>query len=146
MAKPRHIAAKLRLEPGMTVPEIGSGWGALGAFLARNCGVRVTSVTLSPERCAAARQRAIDAGVTDLVEFRAQDHRLLEGTCDRVVSIAMSKPIGFDAFDTYFRLRLPASPLGTPRRRRRDPRRHRRPGTPPRRDRGALNTTTRPPA
>ncbi|GGJ05990.1 SAM-dependent methyltransferase [Neoroseomonas lacus] len=103
IAKLRHIAAKLRLEPGMTVAEIGSGWGALGTFLARNYGVTVTSVTLSPEQCAVAKQRAIDEGVTDRVEFREQDYRELEGTYDRVVSIAMMEAIGIDEFDTYFR-------------------------------------------
>lgn len=103
IAKLRHIAAKLRLEPGMTVAEIGSGWGALGTFLARNYGVTVTSVTLSPEQCAVAKQRAIDEGVTDRVDFREQDYRELEGTYDRVVSIAMMEAIGIDEFDTYFR-------------------------------------------
>ncbi|MEO3473155.1 cyclopropane-fatty-acyl-phospholipid synthase family protein [Roseomonas sp. CAU 1739] len=103
IAKLRHIAAKLRLEPGMTVAEIGSGWGALGTFLARNYGVTVTSVTLSPEQCAVAKQRAIDEGVADRVDFREQDYRLLEGTYDRVVSIAMMEAIGIDEFDTYFR-------------------------------------------
>lgn len=101
--KLRHIAAKLRLEPGMHIAEIGSGWGALGTFLARNYDVRVTSVTLSPEQAAVARQRAIDEGVADKVEFREQDYRLLEGTYNRVVSIAMMEAIGIDEFDTYFR-------------------------------------------
>jgi cyclopropane-fatty-acyl-phospholipid synthase len=103
LAKLRHIAAKLRLEPGMTVAEIGSGWGALGTFLARTYGVKVVSVTLSPEQCAVAKQRAADEGVTHLVEFRELDYRLLEGTYDRVVSIAMMEAIGIDEFDTYFR-------------------------------------------
>ena len=103
IAKLRHIGAKLRLEPGMTVAEIGSGWGALGTFLARTYGVTVTSVTLSPEQCAVAKQRAIDEGVTDRVDFREQDYRELEGTYDRVVSIAMMEAIGIDEFDTYFR-------------------------------------------
>jgi cyclopropane-fatty-acyl-phospholipid synthase len=103
LAKLRHIAAKLRLEPGMTVAEIGSGWGALGTFLARNYGVRVVSVTLSPEQCVVARQRATDEAVANLVEFRELDYRLLEGRYDRVVSIAMMEAIGVDEFDTYFR-------------------------------------------
>jgi cyclopropane-fatty-acyl-phospholipid synthase len=100
--KLRHIAAKLRLEPGMHVAEIGSGWGALGTFLARNYGVKVTSVTLSPEQLAVARVRAVAEGVTDLVEFRELDYRELTGTYDRVVSIAMMEAIGISEFDTYF--------------------------------------------
>ncbi len=101
--KLRHIAAKLRLEPGMHICEIGSGWGALGTFLARSYGVTVTSVTLSAEQCAVATQRAIDEGVADRVTFLEKDYRELEGTYDRVVSIAMMEAIGIDEFDTYFR-------------------------------------------
>ena len=100
--KLRHIAAKLKLEPGMTVAEIGSGWGALGTFLARNYNVTVTSVTLSPEQCAVARDRAVQEGVADRVTFLEKDYRLLEGTYDRVVSIAMMEAIGISEFDTYF--------------------------------------------
>ena len=99
--KLRHIAAKLKLEPGMTVAEIGSGWGALATFLARNYNVTVTSVTLSPEQLAVARQRAIDEGVADKVTFLEQDYRHLEGTYDRVVSIAMMEALGVAEFDTY---------------------------------------------
>ena len=57
--KLRHIAAKLKLKPGMDVAEIGSGWGALATFLARNYGVRITSVSLSPEQIAVAKARAV---------------------------------------------------------------------------------------
>jgi len=100
--KLRHIAAKLRLEPGMEVAEIGSGWGALATFLARNYGVRITSVSLSPEQIAVAKQRAEDEGVAHLVTFIEQDYRTMEGTYDRVVSIAMMEAIGISEFDTYF--------------------------------------------
>ena len=103
IAKLRHIAAKLRLEPGMQVAEIGSGWGALATFLARNYGVSVTSVTLSPEQLAVARQRAVAEGVADRVSFLELDYRKMTGRYDRVVSIAMMEAIGIDQFDTYFR-------------------------------------------
>ena len=100
--KMRHIAAKLRLEPGMEVAEIGSGWGALATFLARNCGVRVTSVSLSPEQIAVAKERAQQEGVADRVTFIEQDYRMMKGSYDRVVSIAMMEAIGVSEFDTYF--------------------------------------------
>ena len=100
--KLRHIAAKLKLEPGMHIAEIGSGWGALATFLARNYDVRVTSVTLSPEQLAVARERAEAEGVADKVTFLEKDYRELEGTYDRVVSIAMMEAIGIDNFDNYF--------------------------------------------
>jgi cyclopropane-fatty-acyl-phospholipid synthase len=101
--KMRHIAAKLRLEPGMEVAEIGSGWGALATFLARHYGVRVTSCTLAPEQVAIARERAAAEGVADRVTFLELDYRRLEGRYDRVVSVGMMEHIGIDEFDTYFR-------------------------------------------
>lgn len=100
--KLRHIAAKLQLAPGMHIAEIGSGWGALATFLARNYDVTVTSVTLSPEQLAVARARAEREGVADRITFLEQDYRELAGTYDRVVSIAMMEAIGVSEFDTYF--------------------------------------------
>jgi cyclopropane-fatty-acyl-phospholipid synthase len=100
--KMRHLAAKLRLQPGMTVAEVGSGWGGLACYLAKNFGVTVRSVSLSPEQIAVAKQRAVDEGVADKVEFLVQDYRHMEGTYDRVVSIAMMEAIGISNFDNYF--------------------------------------------
>jgi cyclopropane-fatty-acyl-phospholipid synthase len=100
--KMRHIAAKLRLQPGMTVAEVGSGWGGLACYLAKNFGVMVTSVSLSPEQIAVAKQRAIDMNVADKVTFIEQDYRHMTGTYDRVISIAMMEAIGISNFDNYF--------------------------------------------
>ena len=44
--KKRHIAAKLCLRPGHKVLDIGSGWGGLGLYLARNADVEVSGVDL----------------------------------------------------------------------------------------------------
>jgi cyclopropane-fatty-acyl-phospholipid synthase len=57
--KKRHIAAKLLLRPGQKVLDIGSGWGGLALYLARECGAEVTGLTLSqeqPRRGAASRR------------------------------------------------------------------------------------------
>jgi cyclopropane-fatty-acyl-phospholipid synthase len=102
MDKMRHIAAKLRLQPGMTVAEVGSGWGGLACYLAKNFGVTVTSVSLSPEQIAVAKQRAIDMDVADKVTFLEQDYRNMSGSYDRVISIAMMEAIGISNFDNYF--------------------------------------------
>jgi cyclopropane-fatty-acyl-phospholipid synthase len=100
--KLRHIAAKLDLSPGMTVAEIGSGWGALAIYLAQTCGVRVTAINVSPEQLAHSRQRAQDAGVADKVTFVEQDYRELSGQFDRVVSVGMMEHVGVHYFDDYF--------------------------------------------
>jgi cyclopropane-fatty-acyl-phospholipid synthase len=100
--KLRHIAAKLKLTPGMSVVEIGSGWGGLAIYLAKNCGVHVTAINVSPEQIASARQRAAAAGVADKVTFVEQDYRELTGTFDRVVSVGMMEHVGVPFFDDYF--------------------------------------------
>ena len=58
--KKAHIAAKLLLEPGMRVLDIGCGWGGTALSLARDYGVNVLGVTLSKEqhRIATARAKA----------------------------------------------------------------------------------------
>src|SRR5262245_10944567 len=45
-----HATTKLQLKPGMTVAEIGSGWGGFAIHLAREAGVHVTAINLSPEQ------------------------------------------------------------------------------------------------
>jgi cyclopropane-fatty-acyl-phospholipid synthase len=97
-----RIAAKLRLGPGMTVAEIGSGWGSLAIHLARDHGARVTAINVSPEQLRIARERAAAAGVGDRVEFRELDYRVLEGRFDRVVSVGMMEHVGIGHFEAYF--------------------------------------------
>src|SRR5215470_17808664 len=58
LAKKRHLAAKLRLEPGRSVLDIGCGWGGLALYLAEICGTHVTGITISQEQLTFARGRA----------------------------------------------------------------------------------------
>ncbi len=103
VAKFRHIAAKLDLKPGMSVAEIGSGWGGLAIYLAKVCDVRVTAINVSPEQLAASRQKAVEAGAAERIAFVEQDYRELQGTFDRVVSVGMMEHVGVAHFDEYFR-------------------------------------------
>ena len=100
--KKRHIAAKLCLEPGQRVLDIGCGWGGMALYLARTAGVHVTGVTLSEEQLAVARARADAAGLADRVEFRLQDYRAVPETFDRVVSVGMLEHVGIDQLPGYF--------------------------------------------
>ena len=100
--KLKHIAAKLRIEPGMKVLDIGSGWGGLAMYLARHCGADVTGVTLSSEQAAKATQRVKDAGLADRVHFELKDYREMTGTFDRIVSVGMMEHIGTPFYKEYF--------------------------------------------
>ena len=102
-AKKRHIAAKLCLEPGMRVLDIGCGWGGMGLTLARDYGARVVGVTLSREQHALATQRVRAAGLEDRVDVRLADYRKLPGQFDRIVSVGMFEHVGVPHYGEYFR-------------------------------------------
>jgi cyclopropane-fatty-acyl-phospholipid synthase len=103
LAKRRHIAAKLLIEPGDRVLDIGCGWGGMGLYLARFCGAKVTGITLSREQLALARQRAAETSQSSLIDFRLQDYREIDERFDRIVSVGMFEHVGRACYDTFFR-------------------------------------------
>jgi cyclopropane-fatty-acyl-phospholipid synthase len=102
LAKKRHLAAKLRLEPGLQVLDIGSGWGGLGLYLARGFDVDVLGVTLSTEQHAVATDRAHEEGLQSRVHFEIRDYRELQERFDRIVSVGMFEHVGVNHYRTFF--------------------------------------------
>lgn len=100
-AKLARLVAKLRIEAGTRVLEIGGGWGSLAIEMAR-AGADVTSLNVSPEQIAIARQRVADAGLADRVRFVEQDYREHKGRYQRVVSVGMMEHVGIGHLDQYF--------------------------------------------
>ena len=101
-AKKHHIARKLLIEPGMTVLDIGCGWGGMALTLAQDYGAHVTGITLSENQLATAQARAKAAGVADQVTFRLMDYRDLTQTFDRIVSVGMLEHVGVPHYADYF--------------------------------------------
>ncbi len=102
-AKKRLIAAKLHLHrPGMTVLDIGCGWGGMALTLAAEYGARVTGITLSAEQLRVARARAQAAGLDGRVRFELADYRQMDRAFDRVVSIGMMEHVGIGNYDAFF--------------------------------------------
>jgi cyclopropane-fatty-acyl-phospholipid synthase len=85
-----------------SVLEIGTGWGELALQAARR-GANVTTVTLSNEQAAVARQRVGEANLSDRVDVRVQDYRDVEGRFDAIVSVEMIEAVGERWWPTYFR-------------------------------------------
>ncbi len=102
LAKKRHIAAKLALEPGQSVVEIGCGWGGLALTLVEEAGVEVDAITLSVEQLKVAQARAEAKGLAHKARFSLTDYRDLKGTYDRVLSVAMFEAVGRPHFQEYF--------------------------------------------
>ncbi|QFU07358.1 Cyclopropane-fatty-acyl-phospholipid synthase [Rhodobacteraceae bacterium THAF1] len=102
LEKKRHIARKLLIEPGMTVLDIGCGWGGMAITLAEEFGAHVVGVTLSEEQYSLANKRVTEKGLQDKVEIRLQDYRDVTETFDRVVSVGMFEHVGVPHYDEYF--------------------------------------------
>jgi cyclopropane-fatty-acyl-phospholipid synthase len=103
IGKKRHIAAKLFLgESGLSVLDIGSGWGGLALDLARDCGAKVLGVTLSEEQIAVSRNRAQAANLGERCRFELVDYRVLSGTFDRIVSVGMFEHVGVPYYPAFF--------------------------------------------
>jgi cyclopropane-fatty-acyl-phospholipid synthase len=90
-----------KVGPGTRLLEIGTGWGEL-ALRAAALGARVTTITLSEEQAALARDRIRDAGLADRVDVQLRDYRDVTGEFDAVVSVEMIEAVGADYWETYF--------------------------------------------
>jgi cyclopropane-fatty-acyl-phospholipid synthase len=97
-AKYERLCAKLELEAGDHVLEIGCGWGGFAHYAASTYGCRVTGLTISHEQAVVARER--NAGLP--VEIHEQDYRAVDGEYTKVVSIEMLEAIGEDQYGIYF--------------------------------------------
>ncbi len=101
-AKKRHIMAKLALERGQKVLDIGCGWGGLGLDIARQFDANVLGVTLSEEQHRVASSRAREQKLSNKARFEIVDYRSLKGPFDRIVSVGMFEHVGINHYRTFF--------------------------------------------
>ncbi|MEZ5412535.1 MAG: cyclopropane fatty acyl phospholipid synthase [Acidimicrobiales bacterium] len=106
-AKLDLICAKLGLEPGMRLLDIGCGWGGLAQFAAERYGARVTGISPAAQQVVVARRRCADLDV----DIQQCDFRQVTGRYDRIVSVGMLEHVGpknyGDFFDANDRLLAP---------------------------------------
>ena len=100
--KYRLLAEGAGLAAGMHVLEIGSGWGGFALYAAGELGCRVTSVTISAEQHALARERVREAGLEHLVDIQLRDYRDISGQYDAIVSIEMLEAVGAEYYTAFF--------------------------------------------
>jgi cyclopropane-fatty-acyl-phospholipid synthase len=100
--KYRRLCESLELKPGMSVLEIGCGWGGFAEIAAGEFGANVTGITLSTEQLAYAQERIAKAGLSDKVTLRLQDYRDTRGSFDCIASIEMFEAVGEEYWPVYF--------------------------------------------
>jgi cyclopropane-fatty-acyl-phospholipid synthase len=98
-----HLAKKLRIQKGSKVLEIGSGWGAMALYLAKEMECEVTTVTLSSEQKALCHERFKHENVEQKIDILLKDYRDLEGQYDAIISIEMFEAVGAEYFDVFFK-------------------------------------------
>jgi len=91
------ICRKIRLRPGMTLLDIGCGWGGLAKWAAQKYQARVLGLTVSREQAEYARRDCRDLDVT----IERKDYREISGQFDRIVSIGMMEHVGVKNYRTY---------------------------------------------
>lgn len=97
-AKLNFVCRQLRLQPEMTLLDIGCGWGGLAQFAAERYGAKVVGVTISREQMEWARH--LCEGLP--IEIRLQDYRGVTGTFDRLASLGMFEHVGHRNYRRFF--------------------------------------------
>jgi len=96
------IVKKLMLKKGMSVLDIGCGWGGLGLAIHQKSGANVTGITLSEEQLKVAKARALKAKAGSGLDYRLQDYREVRERFDRIVSVGMFEHVGRKNYRTFF--------------------------------------------
>ncbi len=102
IAKFQHICERLQLRPQEHLLEIGTGWGGLAIYAAKNFGCRVTTTTLSHEQYLYATEWVQREGLNDQITVLERDYRDLEGSYDKLVSVEMIEAVGAQFYTAYF--------------------------------------------
>ena len=93
------ICRKLGLEKGMSLLDIGCGWGGLARHASQHYGCRVVGITVSEEQ----RRYGAELSRGLPVEIRLQDYREISEQFDRVVSVGMLEHVGPKNYRNYMR-------------------------------------------
>ena len=101
-AKKRHIAAKLLLEPGLRVLDIGCGWGGLALSLAEMERVDVVGVTLSREQLTSRGNAPSRRGWRSAYASPCNDYREIQVPFDRIVSVGMFEMSASHTMERFF--------------------------------------------
>lgn len=99
-----YILKKLCLKEGMTLLDVGCGWGFLLIEAAKKYKIKGTGITLSKEQYHEFQKRISDEGLEDFLTVELMDYRDLPKSglmFDRVVSVGMVEHVGRDNYQLF---------------------------------------------
>ncbi len=102
MAKFDLALGKLNLEPGMTLLDVGCGWGGAMEVAVRHYDVNVIGITLSKEQSEFARARLAKLETDRSMEVRLQGWEEFDQPVDRIVSIGAFEAFKAERYPLFF--------------------------------------------
>ena len=100
--KLKTICDALNLTEDDQLLEIGTGWGGLACYAAKNYGCHVTTTTISDAQFDLAQQRINEQNLSHKITLLKKDYRDLTGQYSKIVSIEMIEAVGHKFMPTYF--------------------------------------------
>lgn len=101
-----HLLHKLNLKEGMSLLDIGCGWGYLLIEAAKKYKIHGVGITLSEEQEKKFKERIQKENLSDYLEVRLMDYRDLEHSnelFDRVVSVGMIEHVGRKNYEEFMK-------------------------------------------
>ena len=99
-----YILKKLYLQEGMSLLDIGCGWGFLLIEAAKKYGVHGMGITLSQEQYKAFQQRIAEEHLEELLSVELMDYRdfpKCKKQFDRIVSVGMVEHVGRENYQLF---------------------------------------------
>ena len=94
--KVEHVCQKIRLQPGESVIDIGTGFGGFMFHAAEHHGVKVCGINTTTEQVDWLKAEITRRGMNDRLESREADFREVHAQFDKVVSIGVLEHAGRD--------------------------------------------------
>ena len=102
LAKFDLALGKLNLEPGMTLLDVGCGWGGAMEVAVRRYDVNVIGITLSKAQSEFARERLAKLDTDRSMEVRLQGWEEFDEPVDRIVSIGAFEAFKAERYPLFF--------------------------------------------
>jgi len=101
--KLEHVCKKLRLKPGETLVDIGSGWGSLLFHAYENYAVLGTNVSPTPDQNTAMQEEIERRGLEGKIQIQEADFRETKGVYDKYASLGVYEHAGYNQLEDWIR-------------------------------------------